>query len=400
MTAIHPALAGGPIYLDYHATTPVDPAVVEAVQPYLLHHFGNPSSSYPYGASARRALEQARAQVATLLGVDADGIVFCGSGSEANNLALRGTVLASGIERPHVITQVTEHPAVLATCRALQRWHGVRVTYLPADGDGLVDPAALADAITPDTVLVSVMAANNETGVLQPLTELTRIAHAHGIPVHTDAAQAAGKIPFNVAEIGVDLCTVVGHKMYAPKGIAALHVRPGLAVEPLIYGGGQEHGHRAGTENVAYAVGLGAAAQRCTDELAAGEPQRLGALRDRLHRHLADGLPTPVIVNGHPEQRLPHTLNISTTGLRGDDLLAATPQVAASTGSACHAGTTEPSPVLSAMGYDPARALAAVRLSLGRWSTVDEIDRAADLVTTAARTVLTRNGVETNDGAR
>jgi len=386
VSAVHrPALTDGPIYLDYHATTPVDPAVIQAIRPYLLGHFGNPSSGYSYALPARDALEHARRQVAALIGVDAAGIVFCGSGSEANNLAIRGTVLACTVEHPHVITQVTEHPAVLATCRALQRLHGVRVTYLPVDGHGLVDPADLAAAITPDTVLVSVMTANNETGVLQPIAELTRVAHEHGVPVHTDAAQAAGKIPLDIAALNVDLCTVVGHKMYAPKGIAALHVRPGLVLEPVIYGGGQEHGRRAGTENVAYAVALGAAAQLCADDLAGGEPDRLRGLRDHLHQHLADQLPTPVELNGHPERRLPHTLNISVTGLRGEQLLAATPQVAASTGSACHTGTTEASPVLRAMGHEPTRALAALRLSLGRWSTLDEIEHAGALLSAAAR---------------
>jgi cysteine desulfurase len=392
MTANPPGLAGRPIYLDYHATTPVDPAVVEAMRPYLLDHFGNPSSAHPYAEPARQALDHARGQVAALIGAATEGIVFCGSGSEANNLALRGVVLASGHDSPHIVTQVTEHPAVLATCRALQRWHGVQVTYLPVDGHGLVDPDTLAAAITPNTVLVSVMAANNETGVLQPIAELSRVAHEHGVLIHTDAAQAVGKIPLNVTELGVDLCTVVGHKMYAPKGVAALYIRPGVAVEPLIYGGGQEHGRRAGTENVALAVALGAAAGRCADDLATGEHQRIGRLRDRLHHRLTDHMPSPVLLNGHPQRRLPHTLNISTTGLRGDDLLAHVPEVAGSTGSACHTGTAQPSPVLTAMGHDRARALAAVRFSLGRWTTTDEIDQAAALLTTAARTLHTGVG--------
>jgi cysteine desulfurase len=245
----------------------------------------------------------------------------------------------------------------------------VEVTYLPVDGHGLVDPQDLAAAITQHTILVSIMLANNETGTLQPITDLARIAHNHGVLLHTDAAQAVGKIPVDVDMLGADLLTVVGHKMYASKGIAALYLRSGLSLEPVTYGGGQEHGLRAGTENVALAVTLGAAADLARAELAASGAQHLQTLRDRLHRRLADALPGRVLLNGHPEHRLPNTLNLSITGIRGDELLAATTGVAASTGSACHAGATEPSPVLIAMGLDPARALAAIRLTVGRWST-------------------------------
>jgi len=385
MTFSHPGLADGPVYLDYNATTPVDPAVVEAMMPYLTAHFGNPSSAHPYAAVPRAALTAARAQVGALIGAGGEGIVFTGSGSEANNLAIRGAVLAGGVDRPHVITQVTEHPAVLATCAVLHRLHGVEVTYLPVDGHGLVDPAALHAALTPRTVLVSVMAANNETGVLQPIAELARIAHAHGVLVHTDAAQAAGKIPIDVADLGVDLLTVVGHKMYAPKGIAALYRRPDLTLEPIVYGGGQEHGLRAGTENVALAVALGAAATLADADLADGGHLRLRVLRDRLYQRLTAALGDRVVFNGHPDRRLPHTLNLSVTGVSGDDLLAAVPGVAASTGSACHAGSRAPSPVLAAMGLPAERSLAALRLSLGRWTTAADVDRAADLLTTAAR---------------
>jgi Aminotransferase class-V len=243
-----------------------------------------------------------------------------------------GTVLTARICR-HVITQQTEHPAVLATCAALRRLHGVEVTYLPVDGHGLVDPQDLAAAITQHTILVSIMLANNETGTLQPITDLARIAHNHGVLLHTDAAQAVGKIPVDVDMLGADLLTVVGHKMYTQKGIAALYLRSGLSLEPVTYGGGQEHGLRAGTENVALAVTLGAAADLVRAELAASGPQHLQTLRDRLHRRLADALPGRVLLNGHPEHRLPNTLNLSITGIRGDELLAATTGVAASTGS-------------------------------------------------------------------
>jgi cysteine desulfurase len=373
-----------PVYLDYNATTPIDPRVAQAVQPYLTVHFGNPSSAHTYAAAPAEALHIARQQVANLIGADPEGIVFTGSGSEANNLAIRGAVLASTTDRPHVITQATEHPAVLATCAALQRLHGVQVTVLPVDRHGLVGPRDLATAITPHTVLVSIMLANNETGTIQPVADLARIAHERGVPLHTDAAQAVGKIPVDIAALGVDLLTVVGHKMYAPKGIAALYVRPGLTLEPVVYGGGQEHGLRSGTENVALAVALGGAADLARADLDSDGPSRVVALRDRLHDRLADELGR-VWVNGHPDRRLPNTLNLSIIGVPGDALLAATPELAASTGSACHAGTTDPSPVLSAMGIHRDGALSAVRLSLGRWTTGPDIDRAAEVLITAAR---------------
>jgi cysteine desulfurase len=322
--------------------------------------------------------------VAALIGGDPAGIVFTGSGSEADNLAIRGTLLASTDHRRQVITQATEHPAVLATCRALHRLHGVEVTVLPVDRHGLVDPADLQAAITPHTTLVSIMLANNETGTIQPIAELAAITRAHGALLHTDAAQAAGKIPIDVAALDVDLLTLVGHKMYAPKGIAALYVRPGLTLEPVIYGGGQEHGLRAGTENVAYAVALGAAADLAHASLHTEAP-RLTGLRDRLHQTLDTALPGAVRLNGHPDRRLPNTLNISITGVTGNDLLAAVPHLAASTGSACRSGTTEPSPVLTAMGHDHDRALGAVRLSLGRWTTTTDVDEAADLLARRAK---------------
>jgi cysteine desulfurase len=383
------------VYLDYNATTPIDPRVASAAQPYLVTEFGNPSSGHRYGATPAQAVRTAREQVAMAIGADRDAIVFTGSGSEANNLAIRGTVLANPGRRTHVITQATEHPAVLATCHALQRLHGVDVTVLPVDRYGLVDPHDLSAALTPHTVLVSIMLANNETGTIQPIAELARIAHGHGVPFHTDAAQAVGKIPVDVAALGVDLLTIVGHKMYAPKGVAALYVRPGLTLEPIIYGGGQERGLRAGTENVALTVALGAAADLADADITDGGPRRVRALRDRLHRALTHGLPGQVVLNGHPDRRLPNTLNVSIAGIRGDELLAAVPGVAASTGSACHAGTTEPSPVLTAMSLDSDRAGAAVRLSVGRWTSDEDVDRAADRLTEAARRLSRRAGAST-----
>ncbi|GAA3597353.1 cysteine desulfurase family protein [Nonomuraea rosea] len=379
----HPGLAGGPVYLDYNATTPVDPRVAEAMLPYLTNLFGNPSSSHSYGEQPGAAVERARAQVAALIGARPREVVFTASGSEADLLALRGAVIASGHPRPHVITQATEHPAVLETCRALERLHGARVTTLPVDGAGLLDPAVLEAALTDETVLVSVMAANNETGALQPIADLAALARTRGALFHCDAAQAAGKIPLDVQAL--DLLTVVGHKMYAPKGIGALYVRDGVALEPVVYGGGQERGLRAGTENVALAVALGIAAGLAAHDLATGAPARIAHLRDDLQRRLTTALQGRVHLNGPAEHRLPNTLNISIDGVLGHDLLAATPSVAASTGSACHSGTHTPSPVLSAMGHDAARALSALRLSLGRWSTEADIETAAAALINAAR---------------
>jgi cysteine desulfurase len=396
----HPGLVGGPIYLDYNATTPVDPRVAEAMLPHLTGLFGNPSSSHPYGQQPRAALQQARARVAALVGAHPAEIVFTGSGSEANLLAIRGAALAAGPAHPHastphasiqhVITQATEHPAVLQTCRALQRLHGIRVTVLPVGADGILDPAALEaalDAATEadaGTVLVSVMAANNETGVLQPIAELAAVAHRRGALVHCDAAQAAGKIPLDVDTLGVDLLTIVGHKLYAPKGIAALYVRDGVTLEPVVYGGGQERGLRAGTENIAGALGLGTAADLAAADLADGTPDRIAALRDDLHHRLTTGLPGRVHRNGPADRCLPNTLNISIDGVRGHEVLAAAPGIAASTGSACHSGTHTPSPVLTAMGLHPDQALGALRLSLGRWSTPADIAAAAAALVTAA----------------
>ncbi|MEU2180620.1 cysteine desulfurase family protein [Streptomyces thermolilacinus] len=380
----HPGLARGPVYLDYNATTPVDPRVAEAMLPHLTDFFGNPSSSHPFSEAPRQALAEARTQVAGLLGARPGEIVLTASGSEADLLALRGAVLASGCSRPHMITQATEHPAVLETCRALERLHGARVTVLPVDRHGLVDPAALAGALTEDTVLVSVMAANNETGALQPITELAALAHEHGALFHCDAAQAVGKIPIDVEALGVDLLTVVGHKMYAPKGAAALYVRDGVRIEPVVYGGGQEHGLRAGTENVALAVALGAAARIATEELTAGAPARVAALRDDLHARLVAAFPGRVHLNGPERERLPNTLNVGIDGVLGYELLAAAGGIAASPGSACHSGAHTPSPVLTAMGLEPARGLGALRLSLGRWTTSAEIEAAVTALTEGA----------------
>ncbi len=373
---MHPALSNYPIYLDYNATTPIDPRVVDAMLPYLTMHFGNPSSSHCYAQAPRTAIQTAREHISLLLGCTPDEILFTGSGSESDTLALRGVALAQRSQGHHIITQQTEHPAILQTCHALERLYGFHVTYLPVDQYGRVDPAELQAAITNQTVLITIMHANNETGTLQPITELARIAHSYAIPFHTDASQSVGKIPTRVTELGVDLLTIAGHKLYAPKGVGVLYVRKGLELEPLIYGGGQERGRRAGTENTALIVALGAAALLAATHLDA-DANRLLFLRDLLHRRLEELLPGRVHLNGHPTERLPNTLNISIDGTVGEQMLAATPDIASATGSACHEGLTEPSSVLLAMGCSRERALSTLRLTLGRWSTAEQVEQAA-----------------------
>ncbi|MDQ6659737.1 MAG: cysteine desulfurase [Chloroflexota bacterium] len=376
----HPALEDGPIYLDYNATTPVDPGASFVMFRYLASHFGNPSSAHAYGHTTHEAVEGAREYVAELLGATPHEIIFTGGGSESDNLAIRGAVLpqlAAG--KNHIITQVTEHPAVLKTCNALERLHGCRVTYLPIDSTGQVDPAAVEAAIENTTALITIMYANNETGTIQPIPEIAAIARKHDVLMHSDAAQAVGKIPTLIGELGVDLLTLAGHKVYAPKGIGALYVREGVQLEPIIYGGGQEFGLRAGTENVVYIVGLGLACHLAQEQLAESHI-RIQQLRDSLHQQLEQYLPNVVHLNGHRTERLPNTLNISVDRVKGDEVLAATPEIASSTGSACHEGSTEPSSVLLAMGLSRERALGALRLTLGRWTTEEEIEQAARLL--------------------
>ena len=371
-----------PIYFDYNATTPVDPRVLEAMLPYFWEQFGNPSSSHAYGLKTHAAIEQARGQVAALLGCAPEAIVFTGGGSEADNLALKGIADSRRDAGNHLITSQIEHPAVLATCRYLEA-RGYTITRLPVDAAGQVDPAAVAQAITDRTILVSIMHSNNETGSIQPIAEIARVAHTRGVLVHTDAAQSVGKVPIDVRALGVDLLTVAGHKLYAPKGIGALYVRRGLRPEPVIHGAGHEAGLRAGTENVPYIVALGKACEVAGRTLPTSGP-RVERLRDRLHAALAAGVPG-LALNGHPTSRLPNTLNVSFPDVDGEVLLAATPAIAASTGSACHAGRTEPSAVLLAMGLSRERALGAVRLSLGRDTSEADVEQAASALTAAWR---------------
>jgi cysteine desulfurase len=366
-----------PIYLDYNASTPIDAAVAAAMRPYLADAYGNPSSGHWAATPAKAALDTARAQVAALLGCQSDEVVFTSGGSEANNLAIKGVFFALKDKGNHIVTSAIEHPAVVAPCRFLQGL-GADVTSLPVDRYGLIDAEALRRAITPRTILVSIMHANNEVGTIQPIEELSRIARERGVLFHTDAAQSVGKVPTDVKRLGVDLLSVAGHKVYAPKGVGALFVRRGHRLEPLIHGAGHECGRRAGTESALLAVGLGTACEIARD-LAPMENVR--ALRDRFWRALEMGFGDGIRLNGHPEKCLPNTLNVSFVGRSGSEVLAKLDGVAASTGSACHAGRVELSPVLEAMRIAPLIGMGAVRFSLGRATTAQEIDAVVDRLT-------------------
>jgi cysteine desulfurase len=374
------AASSAAVYLDHNATTPIAPQVLDAMRPYLERHFGNPSSAHHCGATASEAVAGARLEVSALLGCEPECVVFTGSGSEADNLALKGVSLARRGDGDHIVTSAIEHPAVLGPCRYLEARLGYRLTIVPVDGSGIVDPDDVLRAIEPGTVLISVMHANNEVGTLQPIAEIARLARQRGIAMHTDAAQSVGKIAVDVDALGVDLLTVAGHKMYAPKGIGALYVRPGTRLDPLVHGGGQERGIRAGTENVPYVAGLGAACALAGRRLRARAPLEIMRLRDRLHEALRSAVPG-LALNGHPDHRLPNTLNVSFPARHGESLLEQTPAVAAATGSACHSGRNEPSAVLTAMGAGSERALGAVRLSLGYDTTAADVDAAAAALT-------------------
>jgi cysteine desulfurase len=379
-----------PIYLDYNATTPVDPAVVEAMLPYLRSEFGNPSSTHRLGKTAHNAVEQARQEVAQLLGAHPDEIIFTGGGTEASNLALKGSVFAKfrGLfgrwaRGAHIIISTIEHPATTQPCDFLKRL-GCRVTVVPVDRHGLVDPDAVRKGLERGTTLVSIMHSNNEVGTMQPIKEIAALTRERGVRLHTDAAQSLGKVAVDVNDLGVDMLTLAGHKLYAPKGIGVLYVRRGVTLEPLLHGAGHEAGRRAGTENVPYVVGLGAACAIARQ----GLPEATGklrSLRDRLWERLQTGLGERVVLNGHPEKRLPNTLNANFVGHIGSELLEKVPEIAASTGSACHEGKISVSPVLCAMGVRPEISRGALRLTVGRFTTEEQIDRAADILIQTAR---------------
>ena len=368
-----------PIYLDCNATTPLLPEVVDAMLPYLREHFGNPSSGHAFGSRARDGVARAREQVAALLGSSPDEIVFTSGGTEANNLAIRGMTEARA-DRRHVVTSVIEHPATANPCHWLER-HGWRVSWIGVDADGRAKVEEIEAALGDDTALVTIMHANNETGVVQPVADIAREARRHRAIVHTDAAQSVGKIPVDVNALDVDLLSMAGHKLYAPKGVGVLFVRRGTPLAPFMLGAGHERGIRPGTENVASIVGLGVASEIARRDLSAWTA-RVHELRDQFWTVLRERIPG-LVLNGHVSERLPNTLNVRFPGVSGTALLAATPEIAASTGSACHEGHESASTVILAMGVPAEDAISSVRLALGRGTTREDITRAADALSKA-----------------
>ncbi len=370
-----------PVYLDYNGTTPHDPEVIEAMRPFLETEFGNPSSSHWYGIKPKQAVEAARRQVAGLLGCAPQEVVFTSGGTESNNHAIKGMARALKVKGRHIVTSAFEHPAVLEVCRALEG-EGFETTRVAVDGLGMVDPRAVEAAIRPDTILISIMHANNEVGTVQPIGEIAALAKARGIVMHTDAAQSLGKIPADVNALGVDLLSVAGHKLYAPKGIGALYVRHGFQPERFCHGAGQERGWRAGTENVLEIVGLGKACEIAGRDPAAGAAH-LRAMRDRLHQGIVAQV-ADVRLNGHPDRRLPNTLSLAFRDLTANRLLEEIGlEIAASAGAACHADTVSLSHVLEAMAVPVAWAKGTLRFSTGRFTSAQEIDRAVAVVVRA-----------------
>lgn len=369
-----------PIYLDYNATTPIDPEVLGAMLPYFKEHFGNPSSNHVYGKLVKEAMNKARKQVANLIGATPNEIVFTSGGTESNNYAIIGTALANMKKGRHIVTSRIEHPSVLETLRYLEEKFLFKINYLPVDEYGMLKPSDVEQAITDKTILITIMHANNEVGTIEPIKEIGRIAKEKGVIFHTDAAQTCGKIEVNVDSLNTNLLTVAGHKLYAPKGIGALYIKTETNLDKFIHGAGQEMGRRSGTENVPYIVGFGHACEIASDTRH-NFSQKTKTLRDSLYNNILNGLGKErVKLNGHPEWRLPNTLNFSIKGVVGEELLSQIPQIAASTGAACHAGLTEPSGVLLAMGLKREQALGALRLSLGRWSTNEEVYKASQLI--------------------
>jgi cysteine desulfurase len=367
-------------YFDHNATTPVRESVLEAMRPYFRERFGNSSSVHAYGRDPREKKEEAREQVAALLGCAVGEVVFTSGGTESDNAAIKGVFFALREKGRHIVTTAVEHHAVLHSCRYLEERFGCRVSCLPVDGNGLVDPEAIGAAITPETVLVTVMMANNETGSVNAIADIGKVTRAQGVLFHTDAVQAVGKIPIDVNDLGVDLLSLSGHKFYGPKGMGALYVRTGTSLDPFVHGGGHEGGRRAGTENIPGIVGLGQAAESARVELEE-ERKRQEDLRDYFWRRIDESIPD-VRLNGHPTMRLPNTLNVSFPRLEGESalLMLDNSGVAISTGSACSSEELEPSHVLTAMGVDNLSARGALRFSLGRENTREEIDAAMELL--------------------
>ena len=367
-----------PIYLDYNGTTPIDSDVFETMVPFMEHSFGNPSSSNFYGIIPKKAVEAARRQVAVVIFRSAGEIIFTSGGTESNNHAIKGIACAMADKGRHIITSMIEHPAVIEVCRFLEKM-GFYVTYLPVDKDGLVSLSSVTEAIRADTVLITIMHANNEVGTIQPITEISRLAHEKGIIMHTDAAQSTGKIPVNVEKLGADLLSVAGHKLYGPKGIGALYIRKNIRVEKFCHGAGQEMGMRAGTENVAGIAGLGKACEIASESLERYMTETK-ILRDMLYNELKHKI-KGVKLNGHPDKRLPNTLSISFKGMEANRLLEKIGlDVAASAGAACHSDEVEISHVLEAMDIPMELAKGTLRFSVGRMTTSDDIRRAVEVI--------------------
>ena len=367
-----------PIYMDNHATTPVDPRVLEEMLPYFKEQFGNASSrSHSFGWKAERAVETARGRIARLIGAKPDEIIFTSGATESDNLAIKGVAETNGEKGNHIVTVITEHKAVLDSCKRMESG-GFRVTYLPVQKDGVIDLDELRRAITADSILVTIMAANNETGVLQPIEEIGKLCRERGVLFHTDAAQAAGKVPIDVAAQNIDLLSISAHKLYGPKGVGILYVRSGVKLSPIIDGGGHEHGMRSGTLNVPGIVGLGKACEICAHEMA-GESRRVADLRDRLRDKIMSGL-NGVVINGSVEHRLTGNLNLSFADVDGEELLTGLDDIALSSGAACTSAHIEPSYVLKALGLSDELAQASLRFGIGRFNTEAEVDYVAGRV--------------------
>lgn len=378
-------MSANPVYLDYNATTPIDPAVAEAMLPYLYERFGNPSSSHPFGRAARVGVDTARQQVADMLGCRPSEVIFTSGGTESNNTVIKGVAQDYRERGTHIITTAIEHPAVLEPCAVLES-QGFAVTILPVDEFGMVSPADVASALTPRTILVSVMLANNEVGTIQPIAEIARLAHEHGALMHTDAAQAVGKAPVRVADLDVDFLSIAGHKLYAPKGVGVLYIRDGLSVPKFMHGASHEDNRRAGTENVLEIVGLGKAAEIVHHDLPAAA-EHLRSMCDRLWGNLSAVL-SDIRRNGHPVQTLPNTLSVSFKGVQANILLdRIREEVAASAGAACHADEVNISAVLQAMNVPVRFAMGTLRLTTGRFTTADEVDRAARVIIDAVTAI-------------
>ncbi|NMD72853.1 cysteine desulfurase [Bacillus sp. DNRA2] len=359
------------VYLDYNASTPLAPEVIDAMKPLLTDYFGNPSALHWAGKPVKSLLDRAREQVSSLLACNPHEVIFTSGGSEANNYALKGVFYKHQTKGKHIITSKIEHPAILNPCKFLESM-GANITYVGVDQYGRVSPEEIEKAITSETILISIMHSNNEVGTLQPIKEIGKIAKHYRIPFHTDASQSVGKVPINVEELGVDLLTVAGHKLYAPKGIGAIYIRNGMELEPLIHGAGHEFGKRAGTENTLLAVGLGQACELAKRNLASNQ---IKELRDYFWEELSNRFGSQVVLNGHPVFSLPNTINVSFVNKIGQEILDLMPAVAASTGSACHAGRIELSPVLKEMKVPEHIGMGTIRFSLGIFTTKAEIDQ-------------------------